>query len=172
MTTWLTDELHDELHDELRRIVRTDDLHIAPLREDGITHGTPTWIWSVVVDDSLSVRAYHGTSSRCLGSMIGLRARSTTVKVMPSDRQHLPDSNVGLKQSGGSSTRCPPGSAQYHAAVLEFDRLWESGRSRRQPERMKQLLVVIEQFEEQNPLVVQALSFREGDRKATHESSS
>jgi Uncharacterized protein conserved in bacteria (DUF2255) len=25
---------------------------------------TPTWIWSVVVDDSLYVRAYHGTASR------------------------------------------------------------------------------------------------------------
>jgi len=45
MTIWLTHEL--------RRIAETDDLHIAPLREDGITHGTPTWIWSVVIDDAL-----------------------------------------------------------------------------------------------------------------------
>lgn len=35
---------------ELRRIVEADDLHIAPLREDGGTYGTPTWIWSVAVD--------------------------------------------------------------------------------------------------------------------------
>ena len=49
---------------ELQRIGSTDDLHIAPLRPDGVTYGTPTWIWSVVVADTLYVRAYNGTSSR------------------------------------------------------------------------------------------------------------
>ena len=44
--------------DELRRISETDDLHIAPFREDGKTYGTPTWIWSVVVDDALYVREH------------------------------------------------------------------------------------------------------------------
>ncbi len=50
--------------EELGRIAKTDDLHISPFREDGETYGTPTWIWSVVVDDGLYVRAYNGTSSR------------------------------------------------------------------------------------------------------------
>jgi|SRR5438128_8695605 len=49
--------------DELRKIAETDDLHISPLREDGKTYGTPTWIWSVVVDDALYVRAYNGKNS-------------------------------------------------------------------------------------------------------------
>jgi hypothetical protein len=31
--------------DGLAKIARTDDLHIAPLREDDVTYGTPTWIW-------------------------------------------------------------------------------------------------------------------------------
>jgi hypothetical protein len=122
MTTWLKDEL--------RRIAEADDLHISPLREDGLTYGTPTWIWSVVVDDALYVRAYNGRNSRWyqaavrqkegriiaagitkevafepvdgpindriddayrakyrespyLSPMIGVRARSATVKVMP-----------------------------------------------------------------------------------------
>ena len=48
---------------ELRKIVETDDLHISPFRADGKTYGTPTWIWSVVVDDALYVRAYNGQSS-------------------------------------------------------------------------------------------------------------
>ncbi|MBX3701100.1 MAG: DUF2255 family protein [Dokdonella sp.] len=48
----------------LDRIAASDDLHIAPFRDDGVTHGTPTWIWSVVVDDALYVRAYNGTRSR------------------------------------------------------------------------------------------------------------
>jgi hypothetical protein len=56
MTTWT--------NDELRRLAETDDLHVAPFREDGATYGTPTWIWSVVVCDALYVRAYNGTRSR------------------------------------------------------------------------------------------------------------
>ena len=49
---------------ELGRIAEADDLHIAPLREDGVSYGTPTWIWSVAVDGDLYVRAYNGQSSR------------------------------------------------------------------------------------------------------------
>ena len=116
--------------EELRRIAETDDLHVSPFREDGLTYGTPTWIWSVAVDDALYVRAYNGRKSRWyqaavrqkagriiaadmtkevafesidgpindvideayrkkyrgspyLSPMIGGRARSATVKVMP-----------------------------------------------------------------------------------------
>jgi hypothetical protein len=47
----------------LRKIGESDDLHISPFREDGVTYGTPTWIWSVVVDGNLYVRAYNGTNS-------------------------------------------------------------------------------------------------------------
>ncbi|WP_454619809.1 DUF2255 family protein [Bradyrhizobium cenepequi] len=118
------------LNDELRKIAENDDLHIAPLREDGVTYGTPTWIWSVAVGDDLYVRAYNGKNSRWyqaamrqkagritaagmtkevafepvdgpvndriddayrtkyrsseyLNPMIGARARSATVKVVP-----------------------------------------------------------------------------------------
>lgn len=56
MTAWTTDEL--------QAIAATDDFHIAPFRADGITLGTPTWIWSVVVDGHVYVRAYNGTASR------------------------------------------------------------------------------------------------------------
>jgi hypothetical protein len=56
MTMWLKKELEG--------MADSDDLHISPLREDGNTYGTPTWIWSVVVDDSLYVRAYNGKESR------------------------------------------------------------------------------------------------------------
>ena len=117
---------------ELRKIAKADDLHISPFREDEVTYGTPTWIWSVAVDGDLYVRAYNGQNSRWyraaarqkagrittagktkevtfepvdgavndlideayrtkyrdspyLGAMIGARARSATVKVMPRD---------------------------------------------------------------------------------------
>jgi hypothetical protein len=116
--------------DELRRIAEADDLHISPFREDRVTYGTPTWIWSVAVDDALYVRGYNGQKSRWyqaavrqkagriiaagitkevtfeavdgpindriddayrakyhassyLGTMIGARPRSATIKVMP-----------------------------------------------------------------------------------------
>jgi hypothetical protein len=50
--------------DELQMIAEADDLHISPFRDDGITYGTPTWIWSVAVDDALYVRGYNGKKSR------------------------------------------------------------------------------------------------------------
>ncbi|UOK73287.1 DUF2255 family protein [Ancylobacter polymorphus] len=60
--------------DELSKIAATDDLRIAPFREDGSTYGTPTYIWSVVVDDALYVRAYSGQSSRWYKAAIGQQA--------------------------------------------------------------------------------------------------
>ncbi len=55
MSTW-TEE-------ELKRIAGTDDLHISPfLRGMELRDGTPTWIWSVVVENELYVRPYNGTS--------------------------------------------------------------------------------------------------------------
>jgi hypothetical protein len=62
------------LKDELRRIAETDDLYVAPLREDGATYGTPTWIWSVVVGDGLYVRAYNGQASRWYKAAMDQRA--------------------------------------------------------------------------------------------------
>ena len=50
--------------DELRKIAEADDLHVSPFREDGVTYGTPIWIWSVAVDDALYVRGYNGQKSR------------------------------------------------------------------------------------------------------------
>jgi hypothetical protein len=68
--------------DELRRIAETDDLHISPFREDGVTYGTPTWIWSVVVDGALYVRAYHGQNSRWYQAALRQRAGRITATGM------------------------------------------------------------------------------------------
>ena len=64
--------------DELEKIARADDLHISPFREDGVTYGTPTWIWSVVVDDALYVRAYNGRNSRWYGAALRQKAGRIT----------------------------------------------------------------------------------------------
>ena len=64
--------------DELRKFADTDDLHISPFREDGKTYGTPTWIWSVVVDDALYVRAYNGQESRWYHAAVQQKAGRVT----------------------------------------------------------------------------------------------
>lgn len=63
---------------ELQQIAATDDLHISPFRDDGTTYGTPTWIWSVVVDGHLYVRAYNGTNSRWHQSALKQKAGRIT----------------------------------------------------------------------------------------------
>jgi hypothetical protein len=70
------------LKDELLKIADADDLHISPFREDGVTYGTPTWIWSVVVDDALYVRAYNGQHSRWFQAAVKQRAGRITVAGM------------------------------------------------------------------------------------------
>jgi len=67
---------------ELRKIVEADDLHISPFRDDGMTYGTPTWIWSVVVDDALYVRAYNGQKSRWYQAALRQKAGRITVAGM------------------------------------------------------------------------------------------
>jgi hypothetical protein len=70
MNTWAKDELG--------RIAKTDDLRISPFREDGMTYGTPTWIWSVVVDGALYVRGYNGRSSRWYQAAVKQKAGRIT----------------------------------------------------------------------------------------------
>jgi hypothetical protein len=68
--------------DELRKIAEADDLHIAPFRDDGVTYGTPTWIWSVAVDDVLYVRGYNGQNSRWYQAAVRQKAGRITAAGM------------------------------------------------------------------------------------------
>jgi hypothetical protein len=67
---------------ELGKIAAADDLHVSPLRQDGVTYGTPTWIWSVAVSDALYVRAYHGRESRWYQAAVRRRAGRITAAGM------------------------------------------------------------------------------------------
>ena len=78
----MTSKTNDWTGEELRRIAKTDDLHVAPFREDGTTYGTPTWIWSVVVDDALYVRAYNGANSRWYQAALKQKAGRITAAGM------------------------------------------------------------------------------------------
>lgn len=59
---------------DLDKINIADDLKIAPFRADDVTYGTPTWIWNVVVDNQLYVRAYNGKQSRWYQSAVQQKA--------------------------------------------------------------------------------------------------
>jgi hypothetical protein len=82
MSTW-----HEE---ELNKIAAADDLHIAPFREDGTTYGTPTWIWSVVVDGTLYVRAYNGQSSTWYQAALKQKAGRITAAGMTKEVTFAP----------------------------------------------------------------------------------
>ncbi|WP_143462586.1 DUF2255 family protein [Levilactobacillus enshiensis] len=58
----------------LRTFATADDLRISPFYSDGKTYGTPTWIWSVVVDEHLYVRAWNGQRSSWYQSAVRQRA--------------------------------------------------------------------------------------------------
>src|SRR2546421_8595868 len=68
--------------DELRKIAESDDLHVSPLREDRLTYGTPTWIWSVAVDGALYVRGYNGPNSRWYQAAVRQKAGRITAAGM------------------------------------------------------------------------------------------
>ena len=67
---------------ELQKIAESDELHVAPFRDDGATHGRPTWIWSVAVGDALYVRAYNGRDSRWYKAAVRRRAGRITAAGM------------------------------------------------------------------------------------------
>jgi hypothetical protein len=88
MTAWA--------NDELRKIAETDDLDISPFREDGVTYGTPTWIWSVVV----------GAANGVLNATLGRQA----VTSVPAERAAM--------GSGANNTGRYVGSAIGIAVVM------------------------------------------------------
>jgi hypothetical protein len=71
--------------DELRKIAEADDLHISPLREDGVTYGTPTWIWCVAVGGDLYARAYNGQDSRWYQAAVQQKAGRITAAGMTNE---------------------------------------------------------------------------------------
>lgn len=68
--------------EELSKIVVADDLHVSPFREDGVTYGTPTWVWCVVVDGAVYARAYHGQRSSWYQAAVRQQAGRVTVAGM------------------------------------------------------------------------------------------
>lgn len=109
MTAWT--------RDELARIAAADDLHIAPFREDGKTYGTPTWIWSVVVDGELYVRAYNGVGSRWYQAACRQKAGRVAVAGMTREAAFLP-SGGAINTRIDAAYRGKYGASPYLAAMV------------------------------------------------------
>jgi len=88
---------------DLLKIAEADDLHIAPFREDGVTYGTPTWIWSVAVGDALYVRAYSGQESRWYQAAVRQKAARIVAAGMKRDVTFEPaDGSINAVIDGAS----------------------------------------------------------------------
>ncbi|MFE2424356.1 DUF2255 family protein [Streptomyces hokutonensis] len=59
---------------ELRSIAENPDLFVSPFREDGITYGTPTQTWALVVDGDVYVRAANGQQSKWYQAAVSQKA--------------------------------------------------------------------------------------------------
>lgn len=113
----------------IEQIAATDDLHIAPYHADGKTTGTPTWIWSVVVDSRLFVRAWNGVNGRWYRSAVAQRAGKITaagqehqVEFAPIDDPDLNDRiDQAYRQRYAGSPYLPPMvAAGPRAATVEI----------------------------------------------------
>lgn len=110
MTEWTSDEL--------KAIASTDDFHVAPFRADGVTLGTPTWIWSVVVDGSVYVRAYNGTASRWYGSAASQRAGRITAGGVEKDVSFTPTRDEDLDTRVDAAYEAKYGGSPYLPPML------------------------------------------------------
>lgn len=102
---------------DIEAIAVSDDLHIAPFRADGETTGTPTWIWSVVVDDQLYVRAYNGQSSRWYKSAMAQRAGQITAAGNAHDVAFAPVEGA-LNDRIDDAYRAKYAASQYLASMI------------------------------------------------------
>lgn len=121
MTAWAPEQLE--------KIASTDDFHISPYRADGTTPGTPTWIWSVVVDGNVYVRAYNGIASRWYKSAIVQQAGRIRAGGIDTEVTFTPVSGdisdridaAYSKKYGGSPYLPPMVSDRTRAATVRVD---------------------------------------------------
>jgi hypothetical protein len=97
---------------QLPQLAAADDCRIAPFREDGVTPGTPTFIWSVVSGDNVYVRAYSGQRSSWYRAAVAQRAgqmhmagATHTVRFEPVDGEAVNDAIDNAYRSKYANSR-------------------------------------------------------------------
>lgn len=104
--------------EELKLINEADDLKISPFREDGKTYGTPTWIWAVVADGELYVRAYHGQKSSWYQAAIKQKAGRIHAAGMIKDVTFEPVIDDGINEKINEAYQEQYGSSPYFPPMI------------------------------------------------------
>lgn len=102
----------------LKQIDDADDLKIAPFHPDMQTTGTPTWIWEVVVDGRLFVRAYFGTGSRWYKAALVQKAGRIHTIGKIFDVTFEPVKDEALNRKIDDAYRTKYGSSQYMSHMI------------------------------------------------------
>jgi len=104
--------------EKIKKIAAADDLHISPFREDGKTYGTPTWIWSVVVDGELYARAYNGQNSRWYGAAREQGAGRISIAGLTEDVTFEAIGDTALNDRVDAAYRAKYARSQYLAPMI------------------------------------------------------
>lgn len=124
MVAWSTDQL--------ARIEENKDLYVSPFRQDGLTYGTPTQTWALVVDKKVYVRAASGQDSRWYQAAVAQRAGRVRLEGMfidaifedaGTDDEAAIDAAYERKYPGSSAVPIMQGAGPKSAAV----RIWPAG---------------------------------------------
>ncbi|MFD1385829.1 DUF2255 family protein [Oceanobacillus oncorhynchi subsp. oncorhynchi] len=106
--------------EQLETFSTADDMYISPFYSDGKTSGTPTWIWSVVADNNLYVRAYNGQRSRWYQSAVEQKAGKIKLAGQEYDVTFEPmDNNPALTEEIDEAYRKKYGSSMYLSPMLK-----------------------------------------------------
>lgn len=111
MTNWT--------QEQLEAFSKADDMYISPFYSDGKTPGTPTWIWSVVTDGNLYVRAYNGKRSRWYQSAVEQQAGKIKLAGQEYDVIFEPiDSDAALTEKIDDAYKEKYGSSMYLSPMI------------------------------------------------------
>lgn len=112
---------------DLEAIRRNADLYVSPFRPDGVTYGTPTQTWALVVEGQVYVRAANGPTSSWYQAAITQgagrvrvedRFYEVTFAVAPADLADAIDAAYEDKYPGSSAVPVMQGDGPKSATVV------------------------------------------------------
>lgn len=77
-------------NEQLEFLKNQDDFYVSPFYSDGKTYGTPTFIWSVIVESDLYIRAGNGKESRWYQAAVEQKAGRMILNNEPWEVYYIP----------------------------------------------------------------------------------
>lgn len=97
--------------EELRKVAESNDLHNSRFRDDSVTYGTSTWIWSVVAGDAGYARGCNGQAPRWYQAAVQQKAGRITAAGMTKEATFKPIdgpiNDLVTKPTGPGTPRVP-----------------------------------------------------------------